>query len=158
KVSDLVTPSDFDQYTRIALANAVRMRGTWESPFEPSATSRDDFTLTDGTSVRTPTMHATVVTDYAEGPDYQAAVLRYGGKPAVSMLVVLPAPGRFDAFEQAFDGARLSAVASGFEQRIVDVALPKFDVGYRVDLAKALQPLGLNTVFSGVGTDFSPMA
>lgn len=160
KITGVVSPEDFDAFTRLALANAIYLNGKWETPFDPVRTVSSTFTRPDGSVVTAPTMNEALEARYSAGADYQAAELRYqGATNPVSMVFIVPASGQFEAFAQSFDATKLGTVLGGMKTYIVGLSVPRFriDPG-TTDLIDALLALGMNDVFVDVGTDFSPMA
>jgi len=158
KIDQLVSRSDFDSRTRLALANALYFGGKWVDGFYPSGTFPADFIRSDGSTVRVPTMSGTFFTKYSEGSDYQATTFSYAGTPQTSFMVILPATDAFDSFEASFDGAKLDRIVAGLADRIVDVTLPRFSFRFDTNLRDALTALGMGREFTDVGTDFTPMA
>lgn len=160
KISSVVSPSDFDPFTRLAVANAIHFSGRWQAPFDATRTQSAAFTRVGGTVVQVPTMASSLVTTYAEGPDYQAAVLPYEAAfTSASLLVIAPTSGQLDAFAQSLDAAKLTSIVGGLQLRTLDLTIPRFafDPG-TIDLGRALSALGMPDVFVNVGADFSPMA
>ena len=57
-IKDLLSPSDVDANTMIALCSALHFKGSWEYPFD--APFEDDFHLSENSSVKTQMMQKKV--------------------------------------------------------------------------------------------------
>jgi serpin B len=86
----------------------------------------------------------------------QAVELPYLGED-VSMLVVLPPDGEFEAYERDFDGATLSTLVETLEPREGTVRLPRFEFDSGFRLGDALQQLGMTDAFAPQDANFSGM-
>jgi serpin B len=92
---------------------------------------------------------------YAEGAGYQAVELPYAGRE-MSMLILLPETGDFEAFEGGLDGRRVQAIVDDLTYRQVAVTMPILKFDSRFSLKQALAELGMPAAFSGAA-DFSGM-
>jgi serpin B len=72
-----------------------------------------------------------------------------------SLLLLLPRPGRLAAVEQGLDGALFSRLDAGWQQRQVELHLPRFEFEWRFELSPVLRKLGLRMAFDAGGADFS---
>jgi serpin B len=156
RIEELVPPGALDASTRLALTNAVYFKAAWASPFEPRQTQRGVFHLLDGSSGTVPRMRQTGPFSYAEGPDYQAVQLPYEGHE-VAMVILLPAPGQFEAFERSLDAGRLEAMLEGLAERQVALTLPRFEFESGFELGAVLVAMGMPLAFTRQA-DFSGMA
>ena len=75
----------------------------------------------------------------------------------MSMLVVLPDAGEFEAVEAAFDVNHFQESLSNWEYSNVTVHMPRFDYETTLDLADTLSQLGMSDAF-GANADFSGIA
>jgi serpin B len=141
--------------TTLVLTNAVYFSASWREPFDPARTAPGDFHFADGTVRQVPLMNRSAEMRYAEGEGWQAAELPYAGDE-VSMLVIVPTAGTFDAFERAFDTARVASVVDGLRTRLVSVTLPTFTFRRNASIKRVLTSLGMTDAFSGEA-DFSGM-
>ena len=70
-------------------------------------------------------MNPTDKTRYTSGSGYQAVDLSYTfGK--MSMTIVLPNPGTFEAFEDSLDDELVARILEDLETRQVVLTMPKF--------------------------------
>lgn len=158
KIPNLLGKGSITSLTRLVLVNAIYFNAAWSTAFEKSATQPAIFTRLDGSTVQADEMHEMTELGYAEGSNYQAVELPYtGGK--TSMVVVLPAPGAFQAVESEFSGDFVTSLFGSLETGEVTLSLPKFKIhGATIDLSRALEKLGMTDVFKGGVADLSGMA
>jgi serpin B len=155
KIPDLI-PQDFiNKLTRLVLTNAIYFNAGWAFPFEPQDTEEGTFYLLDGGEVTVPMMKQSHEFGYAEGEGYQALSLLYGAS-GVSMVLLVPQAGQFEAFESSLDAERVDAIVKGLERWRVILSMPKFDFESSFDLGETLAMMGMPDAFSG-SADFSGM-
>ncbi|MBM4431860.1 MAG: serpin family protein, partial [Chloroflexi bacterium] len=106
-------------------------------------------------TVNVPLMQQSERLGYAEGPGYVAVELPYlGGE--LSMVILLPAQGQFEAFAQGLDARELADILRRVEYTQVNLALPRFKFESEFPLKEALQRLGMLETFEATA-DFSGM-
>ena len=147
---------EIDPDTALVLANTVYLKGDWRTAFEKSSTDDADFHRVDGSTVQVPMMHAQMGVGYAEGDGWQAVELKYGEDGTFAMRIVLPTGAKTPGQLLAPDV--LSAVGSGLESQLVDLALPKWDFASNVALRDELIRLGLPSAFDQDLADLSGMS
>jgi serpin B len=156
KIPELLPKDSLDSSVRFVLTNAVYFNAAWAAQFQREATQDGTFTLADGSTAELPLMHEGLSTRYAEGTGWKATELPYSGGE-VSMLLVLPEVGTFDAFRAGFDPKQLAdidaALAAESPEPVV-VTLPRFEVRTPLSLADTLTALGMPTAFTS-GADLS---
>jgi len=156
KIPELLPEGSIGPDVRFVLTNAVYFNAAWAAQFQSEATQPGTFTLVDGSTAELPLMHEGLSTRYAEGTGWKATELPYSGGE-VSMLLVLPDAGTFDAFQSGFDPKKLAdidaALASATPETVA-LTLPRFEVRTPLSLAGALTALGMPTAFTG-GADLS---
>ncbi|MCO5171346.1 MAG: serpin family protein [Planctomycetes bacterium] len=141
--------------TRLVLVNAVYFLADWEHPFDPSSTRPRPFTRLDGSKVDAPTMHDTTHLALAEHEGVRAVVLPYMGGE-VEAWVLLPPAGKLDATASSLHEV-VPALARAMTHEFVSLALPKFEVGWRLAMKDALEALGMRKAFVFGQADFSGM-
>jgi serpin B len=155
KIEDLVPPGAITPLTRLVLANAIYFNATWAAPFEDSLTEDGPFFLLDGSQVLVPLMHQTESMPYSQGDGYQAVEMHYAGNE-LSMVVLLPEQGQFEAFEATLDTEKLEAILSDLSRGQVALTMPRFEFESAFNLKDALAALGMAVAFSDQA-DFSGM-
>jgi len=155
KIPDLIPQGLIDELTRLVLTNAIYFNAGWFFPFEPEDTEEGPFHLLDGGEVTVPMMKQSEEFGYAEGEGYQAVSLPYG-LSGVSMLLLVPQAGQFEAFESSLSAERVDAIVKGLGGWSVTLSMPKFEFESSFDLGEPLATMGMPDAFSEAA-DFSGM-
>jgi serpin B len=155
RIKDLIPPGAIDTMTRLVLTNAIYFNAAWLFPFEKEATADGTFHLLSGSEVTVPMMRQTKSFAYAEGVDYQAVELPYDGSE-LSMVILLPQPGRFTAFESSLDAGKVDGIIASLASKRVALTMPKYEFTSDFSLKKALSAMGMPVAFTD-GADFSGM-
>lgn len=155
RIEELLPKGAISSDTALVLANAIYFDGAWRYEFDRSATVDGPFTRLDGSQVTTPMMKSGVDYPRAVGSGYVAVELPYSDD-ATSMVIVMPDPGTFEAFEAQLTGEELDAIMAELRLGKTNLVLPKFEIkGATVSLAKAMQSLGMKAAFDPTAADFS---
>ena len=155
RIEDLIPQGLINALTRLVLTNAIYFNAAWQYPFSEDATKDGPFYLLDGGEVTVPMMRQTESFSYAEGEGYQAVELPYDGSE-LSMLLLLPRTGQFQAFQDSLNAEQVDAIVSNLAQRPVVLTMPKFEFESDFSLKEALAGIGMPVAFSG-SADFSGM-
>ena len=153
-IKDLLPPWSITGDTRLVLTNAIYFNARWSDPFETSLTAREPFYQLSGDSTMTSMMTQTGDYPYTERENYQAVELLYDGNE-LSMVVLLPAKGEFEAFENGLDQSGLEAILAALQTTNVSLKMPRFNYeSESISLKNALTEMGMPIVFTGAA-DFS---
>jgi serpin B len=155
RIKNLIPPGAIDALTRLVLTNAIYFNAAWEHPFNEKMTADGSFYLLDGGQVTVPMMKQTESFGYTEGEGYQAVELPYDGNE-LSMVILLPEAGQFEAFEEGLQSQQVSDIISGLQSTEVALTVPKFEFDSDFSLKDTLAEMGMPIAFSG-GADFSGM-
>ena len=155
RIEDLLPRGSIDASTVLVLTNAIYFLAAWAHQFDPENTEDGVFAAIDGSESTVPFMHQTLRTAYASVDGAQAIELPYVGEE-VSMVLLLPEEGQFEAFERDLDADRLFAIFDALHDSKGDLAMPKFEFETEVRLKDALSALGTPIAFEG-GADFGGM-
>jgi serpin B len=155
RIQNIVPEGAIHPDTRLVLANAIYFKNVWLLQFSPNTTQDGDFFLLDGTTLTVPFMSQVERFNYLRGDNFQAVEFPYWG--GMSMLVILPDEGQFEAFEETFDGETLNHVIGQLSFTRLDVHLPKFEFDYATSLSDTLASMGMPDAFNGDAADFSGM-
>ena len=158
RIKDLIPEGAIDPLTRLVLTNAIYFNAAWQTPFEKSLTKDAPFTKLDGSTVNVPMMEMPSYESmaYVDGEGYTAVALPYEN-PSLSMLILLPDEGGFDAFEGSLDAARLESILAELQFTSVRVKMPKFKIEGQFELGNTLTGLGMVDAFDPDLADFSGM-
>jgi serpin B len=155
RIEDLIPPGAIDALTRLVLTNAIYFNAAWENPFDEDITADGPFYLLDGGQVSVPMMKQTEWFGYTEGEGYQAVQLPYDGNE-LSMVILLPEAGNFQAFEEGLQAQQVCDIISDLHTTGVTLTMPKFEFDSEFSLEDTLAEMGMPIAFSGAA-DFSGM-
>jgi len=154
RIVDLIPQGAITAETLLALVNAIYFNAPWAFPFDKEDTAPGPFTLLTGKEVEASLMHETELLGYTEGDRYQAVELDYNGND-LSMVIILPKPGVFEAVTESLSPAFINQVISDLSREHVILTLPKFTVEWRGLLNNILPGLGMPDAFNSSVADFS---
>jgi serpin B len=155
RIKDLIPQGAVDALTRLVLTNAIYFNAAWENTFDEDMTADGPFYLLDGGQVIVPMMKQTEVFGYTGGDGYQAVELLYDGNE-LSMVILLPEAGQFQAFEEGLQAERVDAIINDLQPIGVALTMPKFKFDSEFSLTDTLAGMGMPIAFSGAA-DFSGM-
>ena len=155
RIPELVPQGAIGALTRLVLTNAIYFNAAWAYPFDEKATANGPFYLLDGGQVTVPMMKQTESFGYTEGEGYQAVELLYDGDE-LSMVILLPASGNFQAFEEGLQFQQIADIMSGLQPSAVSLTMPRFEFDSEFSLKDTLTGMGMQDAFSGAA-DFSGM-
>ena len=147
RIEDLIPQGVINQLTRLVLTNAIYFNAAWDHKFQEGATSDGPFHLLNGSDVTVPMMHQTESFGYAEGNGYQAIELPYDGRE-LSMVILLPEVGGFDAYEDGLTMESINPVLDSLEVQQVALSMPRFEYESSFGLKDALTTLGMGVAFT----------
>ncbi len=139
--------------TLITLANTIYFKARWENEFPKSLTKDDVFHAVSGDK-KVPFMHGVIMHGNAvKGENFTAVSLPL--KSGGSMLLFLPDEGVYagDIMQGALDAVFADTDFGG--DYLINIALPKFDVGSNLDLIPAVKAMGVGQCFAS--PDFGPL-
>jgi serpin B len=158
RIRDIIPPGTLDPSTRLALANAIYFKATWEYEFDPNETSDAPFYLLDGETVNVEMMGMETgkYFAYAAGDGWQAIALPYKGG-LTEMVVIVPDAGNFEAFESALTAEAYNDIVSALEPQDVILSMPKFTFETQYSLSQTLAEMGMPDAINPDLADFSGM-
>ena len=154
RIKDRLSPQLL-QSARFVLVNAIYLMASWQHPFDKRQTEARPFYRFGGSQKDVPTMRMTTNLPYVNADGMQVVEFPYLGRE-FSMVVVMPAEGRFDEQVNALDADSLRSLLGRLRSTYVVVTLPRFHVESKIFLADVLQSMGMRAPFAG-DADFSGM-
>jgi serpin B len=156
RITDLIPPGAISELTRLVLTNAIYFNAAWKYPFDKDMTANGPFYLLDGGQKIVPMMKQTESFGYTEGEGYQAVELPYDGDE-LSMVILLPASGNFEAFEEGLQAQQVDAIINDLQNTQVTLTMPQFKFDSEFSLKDTLAGMGMRDAFSPDDADFSGM-
>ncbi|XP_015517868.2 serine protease inhibitor 28Dc [Neodiprion lecontei] len=145
--------------TKVIIASALYFNGEWNQFFIDGATKRKRFTVAPGEVVDVDMMFNGGEFPFFEDKELQAKIvgLPYKGKE-VTMYVVLPTNRGVNALrdlESRLSAERLENLIGSTKNETCIIALPRMKLSSTLSLSRALQSLGLNSLFDPLSADLS---
>jgi len=158
RIKYLIPEGSLTDATRLVLTNAIYFKADWMMPFSADLTMEKPFNLLDGSQVNVDMMAQSEEHSYpyAAGDGYQAIELPYIGNQ-VSMLLIVPDQGNYEAIEEQLDAAMIEDINTQLLERLVDLSMPKFSFTWKLNLKEALEVMGMRDAFQTELADFSGM-
>ncbi|CAH1773881.1 unnamed protein product [Owenia fusiformis] len=154
KIEDLMPEDSITSMTVLVLVNAMYFKGKWKSPFVDGATKKGSFYTSDNDvdGIQMDFMNQQKKFQIHENAELKVKVLElpYEGDD-LSMYVVLPdmKMGLGD-IEKILNIETLETLVdtANFEEKLVQVSLPKFEIAQKFDLRSNMAALGMADLFS----------
>jgi serpin B len=156
RIEDLIPEGVINEWTRLVLTNAIYFNAAWAYPFDEDMTADGTFYLLDGGQVTVPMMKQTESFGYTDGGGYQAIELLYDGGE-LSMVILLPEAGQFEAFEEGLGAQQVTNIVSRLQLTEVALTMPRFEFDSEFGLKETLAGMGMPIAFSPDDADFSGM-
>lgn len=162
RITQFVDPSTLSAATKMVLLNTLLLKGTWQSPFPTQQTGMLPFKTASGEQVSCSMMNQVSSLYYFENEETQIVALPIENLNAnTSFIVFLPKKEESELynFYYAQDESKPEGFLSyldKFEKRMVNLTLPKFLVGQKLNLKSIFRSLGItdaltsNADFSGI--------
>ena len=149
RITEVVPRGDVTAFTRFLPVAVSYLRAPWQIPFDRTATRTGPFVQLDGDTVDVQTMRVSAPTGFgtASGPGWDAVEMPYLGDE-LSLLIIVPASGTFDAFRDDLDLSVLDSITGDLEDQPVDLRVPQFQFTTSSDLTQPLESLGLTDAFT----------
>jgi serpin B len=153
RILDLLPDGSISPGTVAVLVNAIYLKAPWATPFLPEETTDAPFTLLDGGLVMVPMMSRLERFAYTEQDGCQILELNYR-LDQLSMILLLPATGRFEEFESGLTATRLMELVGTLQTAGIDVRMPKFSFESAFTLSNRMKEMGMRIPFTD-SADFS---
>ena len=132
RIKDILPAGAVNALTRLVLVNAVYFKGDWMSKFKEEDTEDGEFTALDDSKVTVPMMNQKKNFMYGVSDALQARAIElpYAGE-TMSLVIMLPEPGKFEHFEKNLKVNDLLSCEKSFRMSghsDVKLTLPRFPV------------------------------
>jgi serpin B len=155
RIQELIAEGVLTPDTRLVLANAIYFLGKWVQPFADAG--EQPFTLLTGEEVSVPMMSRRASMPFLQGDGFLALALDYQGGDA-RMILLVPEPGQYEAFESSLDDARFAEIVAGLQTAEGRLVMPKFEFEAEFLLNETLEEMGMPAPFDRAAADFSAMS
>ena len=157
KLIPSIIDKPFEKDSAALLINALYLKNTWASKFDPNSTGKRAFTHADGKTQKIDFLNDGYAGfDYIKGDGVQGVVLPYDDG-RLGFAALLP-DGDLDSWLSGLTGEQLSALVTGAEDTyFLDLGLPKFEQEWNGQLGDALKAMGLDRAFDARLADFSAL-
>lgn len=158
RIKDLIPQNALTPITRMVLTNAIYFKGTWQKAFDKDFTQEAPFYDQNRVAGKVLMMNKfdeESIFPYFEDQFAQYIELPYTGG-TLSMQLILPAQMREEPMSDQGLLEHYLKIEKKLQQTRVDVALPKFTIENKFELAPVLIKLGMNSAFDD-GAEFYHM-
>jgi serpin B len=147
-----------DPRAELVLVNTIYFKGKWANPFDKQNTKPGPFTRADGSQHDVPMMNTSAQLAYAETPQWHAVKLPYGGNRFAMVIATARGEAKGSDVRRALGSADMfkTIADAPWQERAVNLALPRFRAEFGADLTDALSRQGLAAVFRP-GANFGQM-
>jgi serpin B len=147
----------------VDILNALYFKGAWtkDYEFDASETTKDDFTLSDGSKVKVDMMHSSLESEECYSDEYLSVIALPYGNTAYSIYFVVP--NSHKTFEEMTKQFLVPGYWSQCARRprslSLDIYIPKFEAQYENEnLNKVFEQLGIGIAFSPAEAQFPHIA
>ena len=152
EVIDKINPQDV-----LFLINTIYFKGIWQVEFDKRLTKPKPFYLSNVHRKIFSFMYREGQYNYFEDSQFQAISLPYG-KGRFSLDIFLPKQGvSLDSIVETLTVEQWKKWIGQLRKQEGILQLPRFNLSYEVDLKKALESLGMSTMFSSSEANFSQL-
>jgi serpin B len=139
-----------DPRSEFVLVNTIYFKGKWANPFDKANTKPAPFTRHDGSQHDVPMMNASAQLAYTETAQWHAVKVPYGGNRFAMIVATSRGEAKGSDVRRALGSADMfkTIAAAQWEEREVNLALPRFRAEFGADLTDALSKQGLAAVFA----------
>lgn len=149
----LLPPGFVKPNSVMVLVNALYLEADWARPFGKYPTADRPFTLLDGSTVTVAMMNERELRGPAVATDTYAATEIPYEDGELSMLVIVPQQGSFDAIQARLADGLVDEIDAAATERNVELFLPRFESTSDIDLEAVIEgDLGMADIF-GDGYD-----
>lgn len=158
KIEKILNPDEFDAQAVCYTLNSVYFNAPWSVRFDTNATKQKPFRKADGEELKVDMMNMQGKVGYYLDNDLQAIGLPYGNG-SYEMMVIMPVSEgdeQLSGLIGKLTTDRWVAMTKVMKlPRTVDVSLPRFLSGTKIDLKTPLMDMGVNSAFDSEKSDFS---
>ncbi|KAG7462964.1 hypothetical protein MATL_G00190260 [Megalops atlanticus] len=151
---------DISPSSDLLFASSVHFKGDWRTAFQPEATSRQEFWITDNTSVIVPLMTHTGNYKYLDDKGRKCTVVKLPLSNKAHMLLVLPHEGtHLDHIENQISDqiSLISDWSQHLKEGLLELSLPRFSMKGVSDLKSIISDMKLASLL-GTEAEFRKLS
>ncbi len=149
-VPELLSKGSINSLTRMVLVNTIYLRAPWKFGFDPEMTYEDYFCGIKEKVQKADYMQKRERLALAQTDEYQVLAIPFkeslSTKSQLALVLLLPRVGK--DLEELLE---MPLRHLDFQNKLVDLHLPKFEISFSTSLKKTLQHLGMTLPFSEKG-------
>ena len=153
-IDELFPAGSIDSDTLLVLVNALYLKASWRTPFQPGTTAQP-FTTAAGATKDVTLMTAGAPVSGRQGEGWVSARVGYIG-PGLAMTILVPDAGGFAAAVEQLDAATMADAGQTAGQWTL--RMPKFEIRSVPDVQGAIQTMGVTDLFTPATVDLSGIA
>jgi serpin B len=158
KIKKIISQEEIVSRQKFIITSAIYFKGYWKQEFDKLLTENMPFTMPNGDKIDIPMMNNTDYFGYNEEKNLQILEMDYLGDN-LSMIILLPIEkDGISLIEKEITAEKLKNWRDKIDERRVAVTMPRFKIGYSLDLAQSLETLGMKEAFSQTDADFSGLS
>jgi serpin B len=177
RIPVIVSPSNINAGTRLALVNAIYLKANWAREFDTSQTANRSFKLFDGSTVSVPTMRQFGGQEVAiaSGGGWKATELYYRGPGGTPLSMTLVLPDNLKTFEKSLSPSVVATIEARIHDQTAllqkvkysgedscgtyayeaDLRLPRFGIDTGEELSALLGSMGMRDAITAGVADFT---
>jgi serpin B len=160
RIRELIPRGGVDNFTRLALVNALYFLADWQSEFKKESTHTDSFHLSAMEQKDVRMMYRQMRLPCARGGGRSAIELAYKGGRFAMLLVLPDAVDGLAALEASLTPVSFDGLVGSLADSEATVLVPKFtiDPPESIELAETLQEMGMPLAFKRHVAEFTGIA
>lgn len=149
-IRELVVPAQLNAQTQAMLINAIYFKAKWAKEFSTRDTEQQKFYVTPERTMLVDMMYSDDSFSYGEFPELDATGLELKYENSnISMMILLP--NKLDGLadmEQRLHDVDLNSLSARMRLETVTMRIPKFRIGFDIDMKGPLNKLGIVDLFT----------
>jgi serpin peptidase inhibitor clade A protein 3 len=149
-IPTLVTKDNFDSATKLFVINCIYFKAEWESEFDPKMTREECFYSSPGVCQKSFMMIDEKIAKYQHSKLLDGKIIELPFKdPRFTMVFMLPnkEDGVYDLVKN-LQHQSMNSLLNNMRKVEVTVWIPRFTIEFSTSLAKALQEIDINDIFT----------
>ncbi|XP_062549460.1 neuroserpin-like [Armigeres subalbatus] len=149
KIQKFVSTGDLNSNSDLFISNVVALTASWAEKFSTSKTDRQMFAFVNGAR-QVDMMHETLEVLYKMDETYHAIQIPYSEESDLAMWILAPRgpSGNFETLMNSLSSGLFDDIETTAMPKVVDISLPRFQVGFNHEIKHIIQRMGYGALFS----------